>query len=111
MTKVEFDHKPLFTAVASTIAYRGTLPCERTTTHAWTTPCREVGFRWRSEWWHCLYPADRVTLHISLKSRQTVGRVFTYCHVSYVFESRLSAEVRSGATTCPMSQDLTSQLR
>jgi hypothetical protein len=59
----------------------------------------------------CWYPVDRIPPHTSFKSRQVVGHASTRCHVSYGFGPRLSAEMGSGATTCPMAPDLTSRLR
>jgi hypothetical protein len=32
---------------------------------------------------HCRYPADRVPLHTSLKSRQVARRASTHCHMPY----------------------------
>jgi hypothetical protein len=59
----------------------------------------------------CQYPADGVSLHTSLKSRQVVWRASTYFHVSYGSRRRLPAKVGSGATMYPMALDLASQLR
>jgi hypothetical protein len=59
----------------------------------------------------CRYPEDRVPLHTSSKSRQGARRVSTHSHVSCCFRPHLSAEMCSGATTCPAAPDLASLLR
>jgi hypothetical protein len=60
---------------------------------------------------HCWYPADRVPLHTSLKSRQVVGCASTHCHVPYGSEPCLPTEVGFDAATCHMALDLASRLR
>jgi hypothetical protein len=60
---------------------------------------------------HCRYLVDQLPLHTSFKSRQIAGRASTRCHMPYVSGPRLSAEMGSGAATCPMARDLASQLR
>jgi hypothetical protein len=57
------------------------------------------------------YPADRVPLHIRLKSRQVTWCAFTHCDVPYGTRPRPLTEVGSGAATCPMALDLTFWLR
>jgi hypothetical protein len=72
------------------------------------------GFHWfvsKYQYGSCQYPADRVPLHTSLKSRQVAGRVFTHYHVPYGSGPHLPAEVGSSATTCPMASDIAFRLR
>jgi hypothetical protein len=59
----------------------------------------------------CQYPADRVTLHTSLKSRQVAGCCYTHCYVPYSSGPRLPIEVGFSAASCPMASYLTSRLR
>jgi hypothetical protein len=54
----------------------------------------------------CRYPADRVSLYTSFKSRQGVGCAFTRCHVPCSSGPLLPIEVSTGTSTCPAAPDL-----
>jgi hypothetical protein len=60
---------------------------------------------------HCRYPADRIPLHTSLKSRQVTGRASTHCHMPYGSGPHLPVEIGSGIAMCPMAPELASWLR
>jgi hypothetical protein len=57
-----------------------------------------------------MYPANRVPLYISLKSRQGAGRAPTCCHVPCSTEPYPPVKVGSGATTCPVAPDPASMI-
>jgi hypothetical protein len=59
---------------------------------------------------HCRYPADRVLLHASFKSRQGVERAPIHRHVPCSIEPDLPAKVGSRASMCPVTLDPTSQI-
>jgi hypothetical protein len=64
----------------------------------------------RLRWAPSRYPADRVPLYTSFKSRPVAERASACCHVPYGSGPHLSAEMGSGAAACPATPDLASRL-